>query len=36
MISSAVVSGMSGGPVICDSDGTVAGVVSGRYNSPDG
>jgi uncharacterized protein YidB (DUF937 family) len=36
MTSSAVVRGMSGGPVICDSDGAVAGVVSGRYNSGDG
>ena len=36
MTSSAVVPGMSGGPVICDSDGAVAGVVSGRYNSVDG
>jgi hypothetical protein len=36
MTSSAVVPGMSGGPVICDSDGAVAGVVSGRYNTADG
>ena len=36
MTSSAVVPGMSGGPVICDGDGAVAGVVSGRYNSADG
>ena len=36
MTSSAVVPGMSGAPVICDSDGAVAGVVSGRYNSADG
>jgi tetratricopeptide (TPR) repeat protein len=36
MTSSAVVPGMSGGPVICDGDGAVAGVVSGRYNSTDG
>ena len=36
MTSSAVVPGMSGGPVIRDSDGAVAGVVSGRYNSLDG
>ena len=36
MTSSAVVPGMSGGPVIRDSDGAVAGVVSGRYNSADG
>ena len=28
--------GMSGAPVIRDSDGAVAGVVSGRYNSADG
>ena len=27
---------MSGAPVIRDSDGAVAGVVSGRYNSADG
>ena len=27
---------MSGAPVIRDSDGAVAGVVSGRYNSTDG
>ena len=36
LISGAVVPGMSGAPVICDSDGAVAGVVSGRYNSTDG
>jgi len=36
MTSRAVVRGMSGAPVICDSDGAVAGVVSGRYNSVDG
>ena len=36
MTSSAVVPGMSGGPVIRDGDGAVAGVVSGRYNSTDG
>ena len=36
MTSSSVVPGMSGGPVICDSDGAVAGVVSGRYNTADG
>ena len=35
MTSSAVVPGMSGAPVIRDSDGAVAGVVSGRYNSAD-
>ena len=31
-----VAPGMSGAPVIRDSDGAVAGVVSGRYNSADG
>jgi Trypsin-like peptidase domain len=31
-----VLQGMSGAPVIRDSDGMVAGVVSGRYNSADG
>jgi hypothetical protein len=36
MTSSAVVPGMSGGPVVSDSDGAVAGVVSGRYNTVDG
>jgi tetratricopeptide (TPR) repeat protein len=36
MTSSAVVPGMSGGPVVRESDGAVAGVVSGRYNSGDG
>jgi hypothetical protein len=36
MTSTAVVPGMSGAPVIRDSDGAVAGVVSGRYNSIDG
>jgi hypothetical protein len=36
MTSSAVVPGMRGAPVIRDSDGAVAGVVSGRYNSIDG
>ena len=36
MTSTAVVPGMSCGPVICDNDGAVAGVVSGRYNSADG
>ena len=36
MTSSAVVPGMSGAPVIRDSDGAIAGVVSGRYNSADG
>ena len=33
---SAVVPGMTGAPVIRDSDGAVAGVISGRYNSADG
>ena len=36
MTSSSVMPGMSGAPVIRDSDGAVAGVVSGRYNSADG
>ena len=36
MTSSGVVPGMSGAPVIHDGDGTVVGVVSGRYNSVDG
>jgi tetratricopeptide (TPR) repeat protein len=36
MTSTAVVPGMSGAPVIRNSDGAVAGVVSGRYNSTDG
>ena len=36
MTAEAVVPGMSGAPVIRDSDGAVAGVVSGRYNSADG
>jgi len=36
MTASDVVPGMSGAPVIRDSDGAVAGVVSGRYNSADG
>ena len=35
MTASALVPGMSGAPVIRDSDGAVAGVVSGRYNSAD-
>lgn len=35
-IVSGVMPGMSGAPVIRDSDGAVAGVVSGRYNSTDG
>ena len=36
MTSSDVVPGMSGAPVVRDADGTVVGVVSGRYNSADG
>ena len=32
----AILPGMSGAPVIRDSDGAVAGMVSGRYNSADG
>jgi tetratricopeptide (TPR) repeat protein len=36
MTMDAVLPGMSGAPVIRDSDGRVAGVVSGRYNSADG
>ena len=36
MTAEAVLPGMSGAPVIRDSDGAVAGVVSGRYNSADG
>ena len=36
MTSTGVVRGMSGAAVIRDSDGAVAGVVSGRYNSTDG
>ncbi len=36
MTAEALMPGMSGAPVICDSDGAVAGVVSARYNSPDG
>ena len=36
MTAEALLPGMSGAPVIRDSDGAVAGVVSGRYNSPDG
>jgi len=36
MIADRVVPGMSGAPVIRDGDGVVVGVVSGRYNSPDG
>jgi tetratricopeptide (TPR) repeat protein len=35
MTADAVMPGMSGAPVIRDSDGAVAGVVSGRYNSTD-
>ena len=33
LTSTAVVAGMSGAPVIRDSDNTLVGVVSGRYNS---
>jgi tetratricopeptide (TPR) repeat protein len=36
MTADALVPGMSGAPVICDGDGAVAGVVSGRYNTADG
>ena len=36
MTAEALLPGMSGAPVIRDSDGAVAGVVSGRYNSTDG
>ena len=36
MTSSDVMPGMSGAPVIRASDGAVAGVVSGRYNTADG
>jgi hypothetical protein len=36
MTSTAVVRGMSGAPVVRETDSAVAGVVSGRYNSPDG
>lgn len=36
LIADRVVPGMSGAPVIRDSDGTVAGVVCGRFNSVDG
>ena len=36
MTASDVMPGMSGAPVIRASDGAVAGVVSGRYNSADG
>jgi Trypsin-like peptidase domain len=35
MTAEALVPGMSGAPVIRNSDGAVAGVVSGRYNSAD-
>src|SRR5690242_11166608 len=35
MTANAVVPGMSGAPVIRDSDGAVTGVVSARYNSAD-
>jgi hypothetical protein len=36
MTAEGLLPGMSGAPVIRTSDGTVAGVVSGRYNSVDG
>ena len=36
MTANALVPGMSGAPVICEGDGAVAGVVSGRYNTSDG
>ncbi len=36
MTAEALMPGMSGAPVIRDSDGAVAGVVSGRYNTADG
>ena len=36
VVSTALAAGMSGAPVIRDSDGLIAGVVSGRYNSADG
>jgi tetratricopeptide (TPR) repeat protein len=36
MTADALVPGMSGAPVVCDGDGAVAGVVSGRYNTADG
>jgi hypothetical protein len=36
MTAEAPLPGMSGAPVIRDSDGAVVGVVSGRYNSADG
>src|ERR1019366_1499895 len=36
MTAAAVIPGMSGAPVVRDSDGAVAGVVSGRYNTADG
>jgi hypothetical protein len=36
MVSAHAVTGMSGAPVVRDSDGAVVGVVSGRYNTPDG
>jgi hypothetical protein len=36
LTATAIMLGMSGAPVIRDSDKTVAGVVSGRYNSADG
>jgi hypothetical protein len=36
VIADRIVPGMSGAPVVCDADGAVAGVVSGRYCSVDG
>ncbi len=36
MTADAVVPGMSGAPVVRDTDGAVVGVVSGRYNTSDG
>ncbi len=36
MTTARIMPGMSGAPVVRDSDGVVVGVVSGRYNSADG
>lgn len=36
MTAEAISRGMSGAPVVCERDGFVAGVVTGRYNSADG
>ncbi|MBR7838630.1 trypsin-like peptidase domain-containing protein, partial [Actinospica durhamensis] len=36
LISDQVLKGMSGAPVLRESDGAVLGVASGRYNTPDG